>query len=151
MNTINALVDSTAAGGRAFVDALPPADLHDRTPAAFAAAAHESTSATYSFLPTQRVLDALGQAGFVPVGAAQARSRPDRRFAARHVIRLRRPYETVQLTDSIPEIVFINGHDGRTASQFPIGAVPGRVHQRSHHLDWRRSGLAVSSPERSLG
>jgi hypothetical protein len=121
MATIDALVDSTAARSSAFADALAPAELHDRTPAAFASAAHANTSPTYSFLPTRRVLEALGQAGFVPVGAAQTRTRADRRYAARHAIRLRRRYETVQLTDSIPEIVFINGHDGRTATQFRLG------------------------------
>ena len=121
MNTINALVDQSTASRSAFIQELTPTALQGRTPAAFADTAHPSTSPTYSFLPTQRVLDALALAGFVPVGAAQARSRPDRRFAARHVIRLRRRYETVQLTDSIPEIVFINGHDGRTASQFRLG------------------------------
>jgi Domain of unknown function (DUF932) len=116
MKTIDALVDSTTARGTAFVDALASKQLHDRTPAAFASAAHARTSPIYAFLPTQRVLEALGQAGFVPLGAAQTRTSADRRYAARHVIRLRRRYETVQLTDSIPEIVFINGHDGRTAT-----------------------------------
>jgi hypothetical protein len=121
MKTIDALVDSTTARDTAFLDALTGTELHDRTPAAFASAAHATTSPTYSFLPTQRVLGALGQAGFVPVGAAQTRTSAERRYAARHVIRLRRRYETVQLTDSIPEIVFINGHDGRTATQFRLG------------------------------
>jgi hypothetical protein len=121
MNSINALVDSTAAAETAFVHSLGSSEIHHRSPAAFADFPHPSTKPTYSFLPTQRVLDALQQAGFLPVGAAQARSRPDRRLAARHVIRLRRRYETVQLTDTIPEIIFINGHDGRTASQFRLG------------------------------
>jgi hypothetical protein len=103
MNTIDTLVDSTSAGTTAFVDALAPTQLHDRTPAAFASAAHATTSPTYSFLPTHRVIDALGHAGFVPVGAAQTRTSSERRYAARHVIRLRRRYETVQLADSIPE------------------------------------------------
>jgi hypothetical protein len=103
MKTIDALVDSTTARGTAFVDVLAPTKLHDRTPAAFASAAYATTSRTYSFLPTQRVLEALGHAGFVPVGSAQTKTSADRRYAARHVIRLRRRYETVQLTDSIPE------------------------------------------------
>lgn len=121
MTIIDNLVDRATAQDSAFVDALALPTLHDRTPAAFASSAAATTSSTYAFLPTQRVLDALGQAGFVPVGAAQGRSRPERREVARHVIRLRRRYETVQLTDSIPEIVFINGHDGRTAAQFRLG------------------------------
>jgi hypothetical protein len=145
MNTLDTLVDRTAIRGSAFVDALAPAELLDRTPAAFASAAHATTSPTYSFLPTERVLNALGQAGFVPVGAAQTRTSADRRYAARHVIRLRRRYETVQLTDSIPEIVFINGHDGRTA--ISVGPVPGGLHERPDRLDRCHPGVAVSPPE----
>jgi uncharacterized protein DUF932 len=34
------------------------------------------------------------------------------------VIRFRRRYETVTLRDCIPEIICLNGHDGRTALQF---------------------------------
>jgi hypothetical protein len=41
-------------------------------------------------------------------------------LSARHVIRCRRRYETVQLRDCIPEILFINAHDGRTATQFRL-------------------------------
>jgi hypothetical protein len=41
-------------------------------------------------------------------------------LSARHVIRFRRRYETVQLRDCLPEILFLNGHDGRTATQFRL-------------------------------
>jgi hypothetical protein len=40
---------------------------------------------------------------------------------ARHLIRLRRRYETVQLRDAIPEIVFLNSHDGTSAYQLRVG------------------------------
>jgi hypothetical protein len=34
---------------------------------------------------------------------------------ARHVVRLRRRVETVQLNDSVLEILFLNSHDGTSA------------------------------------
>jgi hypothetical protein len=34
---------------------------------------------------------------------------------ARHVVRLRRRFETVQLKDAVPEVVFFNSHDGTSA------------------------------------
>jgi len=42
------------------------------------------------------------------------------RLSARHVIRFRRRYEIVELRDCVPEILFLNGHDGRTATQFRL-------------------------------
>jgi len=37
------------------------------------------------------------------------------------VLRLRRRYETVQLRDAVPEIVFLNSHDGASAYQLRMG------------------------------
>jgi hypothetical protein len=54
------------------------------------------------------------QAGFVPVEARQTRARYGLSHA-RHVIRLRRRFETVQLKDAVPEVVFLNSHDGTSA------------------------------------
>jgi hypothetical protein len=87
----------------------------------FASAAHERTSAQYTFIPTEKVLDGLMGAAFVPVDARQARSRRASPQHGRHVVRLRRRYETVQLRDAIPEIVFLNSHDGTSAYQLRMG------------------------------
>ncbi len=75
----------------------------------------------YTFLSSERVIGALSRAGFVPVSAAQTRTRTTNPLSARHAIRFRRRYESVTLRDCIPEILFINGHDGRTATQFRLG------------------------------
>jgi hypothetical protein len=53
-------------------------------------------------------VDNLGDAGFIPVRAAQVRGRGDHMLSARHAIRFRRRYETVTLGDCTPEILFIN-------------------------------------------
>jgi hypothetical protein len=116
MNTIESLVESAEAPSSAFTQTLAKSDIQSRTPAALAATADPRTSPSYAFLSSERVIHALSEAGFVPVSAAQARARTSSLLSARHVIRFRRRYETVQLRDCLPEILFLNGHDGRTAT-----------------------------------
>jgi hypothetical protein len=120
MNTIESLIDTAHAPGSAFARSLERSDIQVCTPAALAAEADPRTSPTYTFLSSERVIQALANAGFVPVSAAQTRSRKSNPLSARHCIRFRRRYETVELRDCIPEILFLNGHDGRTSTQFRI-------------------------------
>ena len=104
----------------AFQTVLTGDVLRARVPAIYAPGAHERTSSSYTFISTQRVLDALGSVGFVPVEARQA-ARAKSPLHARHLIRLRRRCETVQLRDSIPEVLFLNSHDGTSAYQLRVG------------------------------
>jgi hypothetical protein len=104
-----------------FNSALSLETVRQRAPAAFAASAHSRTSARYTFIPTERVLAGLMQAGFVAVVARQAQTRSASTLHARHVVRLRRRFETVQLKDSVPEVVFLNSHDGSSAYQLRMG------------------------------
>jgi len=104
----------------AFSGSLTLDDVRRRAPAVFAESAHERTSSTYTFVPTDRVLTGLMQAGFVPVEARQTRARYGLSHA-RHVVRLRRRFETVQLRDAVPEVVFLNSHDGTSAYQLRVG------------------------------
>src|SRR5690606_28726686 len=55
------------------------------------------------------------------VEVRQARTRTRSPLHARHLIRLRRRFESVALRDSIPEILFLNAHDGTTAYQLRVG------------------------------
>ncbi len=110
-----------ASTANAFSGSLSMDTLRERVPAVFAPAAHESLSPKYTFIPTERVLAGLMSAGFVPVEARQAISRRGSPVHARHILRLRRRYETVQLRDSVPEIVFLNSHDGSSAYQLRMG------------------------------
>jgi hypothetical protein len=120
MNAVQTLLDASDAPHTAFVTPLEAGDIRNRTPAALAETADPRTSAHYVFLSSERVIRALGNAGFVPVSAAQTRSRSLNTLSARHVIRFRRRYETVQLRDCIPEILFLNSHDARTSTQFRL-------------------------------
>jgi hypothetical protein len=103
--------------------------LRVKAPAVFAASAHEATSRTYAFLSTKKLLDALLQAGFLPVAAEQSGTRVKSALHARHVIRLRRRLETIELADGFPELVLLNSHDGTSAYQLRLGIY--RVHCRN--------------------
>ncbi|MEO8316676.1 MAG: DUF932 domain-containing protein, partial [Pseudomonadota bacterium] len=105
----------------AFTESLSLDALRACVPAVFAPAAHESRSPRYTFIPTERVLSGLMNAGFVPVDARQAQSRRGSLVHARHILRLRRRFETIKLKDAIPEIVFLNSHDGTSAYQLRMG------------------------------
>ena len=119
MNTHSNLSFSPAAS--AFQGALSIEQVRERAPAVFAPSPHHSRSARYTFIPTERVLTGLVNAGFMPVDARQTHARRASPVHARHVLRLRRRFETVQLKDSIPEVVFLNSHDGTSAYQLRMG------------------------------
>jgi len=95
--------------------------IRQQAPAVFAPSADEHRSLKYTFIPTERVLTGLMQAGFVPVEARQTQSRSASPLHARHVVRLRRRFETVELRQAVPEIVFLNSHDGSSAYQIRVG------------------------------
>jgi len=92
-------------------------EVRQRAPAVFAPTAHEDLSVKYTFVPSARVLTGLMNAGFVPVDARQARTYRASPVHAQHAVRLRRRYETISLRDSVPEILFLNSHDGGSAYQ----------------------------------
>ena len=115
---LNASFDSRS---NAFSPSLSLESVREKAPAVFAASPHERTSPKYTFIPTERVLSGLIQAGLVPVDARQTKARRASVLHARHVVRLRRRLETVQLKDSVPEVVFLNSHDGTSAYRFMAG------------------------------
>jgi hypothetical protein len=120
MSTIQQLIDTAEGPHSALAAPLTRWQIEGKTPAALARSADPRTSPTYTFLSSDGVIQAMQVAGFVPVSAAQTRTRKANPLSARHVIRFRRRYESVTLRDCIPEILFLNGHDGRTATQFRL-------------------------------
>jgi hypothetical protein len=119
MNATTAL--SFASHANAFEQGLSLDAVRLRAPAVFASSPHERMSAKYTFIPTERVLNGLMQAGFVPMEARQTHARRASPLHARHVVRLRRRFETVQLKDAVPEVIFLNSHDGTSAYQLRMG------------------------------
>ena len=117
---MNTLVLNQPSHSSAFLAPLSMEALRQRVPAAFADSAHESRSSAYTFISTATVADALSVAGFYPVEARQA-LRARSALHARHLIRFRRRLETVELRDAVPEILFLNSHDGTSAYQLRVG------------------------------
>jgi len=103
---------------------LSPQELARSAPAAFAEGAATCTGAKYVFISTRDIVDALGEAGFVPTLAVQTRSRgrdADRAGHALHMLRFQPVVQSLSLDDVLGEIVLINSHDGRSAYQLRAG------------------------------
>ena len=96
--------------------------LRRQLPSAFAAAAHDSRSERYAFIPTCVVLEGLGREGFLPFAAMQQGRGVEKREHTRHLIRFRHPaLAAVALGDVIPEIVLVNSHDGTSSYRLMAG------------------------------
>lgn len=92
-------------------------------PSIFAAAAHESRSARYTYIPTIDVLGALRREGFEPFFAGQSNARDvSRREFTRHMLRMRHTSLVARnVGDEIPEITIVNAHDGSSSYQMIAG------------------------------
>lgn len=112
---------SFASHASAFDRGLTLETVRQRAPAVFASSHHDALSPRYAFIPTEKVLTGLMNVGFVPVDARQNQTRRASPLHACHLIRLRRRFETVQLTDSVIELVLLNSHDGSSRYEFRIG------------------------------
>jgi hypothetical protein len=119
MNATSVL--SSFSYANAFDRGLSLEAVRARAPAVFAACPDERLSARYAFVPSERVLTGLMSAGFLPVDARQASTRRASALHARHVVRLRPRFDTVQLKDSVAEVVFLNSHDGSSAYVLRMG------------------------------
>ena len=116
-----ATISDQSKYGSAFDTVISSDALRARAPAAYASSAHERTSKFYKFISTEKVVSALGNAGFQPVEARQATPRKSTPEHARHLIRFRRRLETVALKEAVPEIWFLNSHDGSSAYNLRVG------------------------------
>lgn len=82
--------------------------------------AKETVSSKYSFIPTNRILNTLKEAGWIPVKAQESRVRKqDKQGFQKHLVRLQNINHRIstgelQLTSSglIPEILLSSAHDG---------------------------------------
>jgi hypothetical protein len=97
--------------------ALSNDQLFQLAPSAFAEGKHESRTERYSYIPTIRVVEALRNEGFMPVAAAQGRSKIEGKAAfTKHMIRFRREVDLdVNETRGVPETVLVNSHDGTSS------------------------------------
>src|SRR5487761_312109 len=105
----------------AFTDGLSLIDLHHSVPAAFADRAFSATRASYIFISTAQLANALLEAGFEATHDRQVNARGERAGFAKHMIRFRHVRESVTLVDAVPEVILINSHDASSAYELRAG------------------------------
>lgn len=89
-------------------------------PSIFAAAAHDSRSSRYAYVPTIELLNGLKREGFEPFMVAQAKTRKaDRHEFTKHLIRLRHASQITAPESN--EILITNSHDGSSSVQLLSG------------------------------
>lgn len=92
-------------------------------PSIFAETPWQAVSDRYAFIPTIQVVEKLRSEGFIAVKAQQSLTRiPGKGDFTKHLIRFRRPSQTMQqVGDTIPEIVLINSHDRTSSYEMSAG------------------------------
>lgn len=99
--------------------------LKKEAPSVFATQPWNQCSENYKFVPTIDVVNALTAKGFVPMKAAQSRTRiPGKADFTRHIIRFRHQDLSgvvAKAGDHVPEIVLMNSHDRSSAYKIMLG------------------------------
>lgn len=108
------------------VEAMTNDDLRRVAPSIFATAPSDKVSDKYAFIPTTRVLETLQKEGWTPVNANQAKCKTvEGRDFVKHVIRFRKAdmldAQINGFSDSVPELVLTNAHNGSAAFNFMLG------------------------------
>jgi hypothetical protein len=85
-------------------------------------ATHKGMSGKYDFIPTIQVIDKMRSEGLMPVKAMQAKTRIEGKGDyTRHIIRFRSDRLAWNVSDSVPEIVLVNSHDGSSSYNLSAG------------------------------
>ena len=99
--------------------------LREICPLAFASEpTNPDVSKKYLFVNTETVIDDLGKLGWLPVQAAQRKSRGNGTIFSKHMVSFQNP--NIKITgkdgdDSFPRIIMTNSHDGMQAFKFSVG------------------------------
>ena len=96
--------------------------LRAYAPSIFAVQPIAGVSQNYSFLPTVQAVDAMRQAGWVPVWASEQRVRLETREGfQKHMIRFQRADQVGKYVEYLPEVCLVNSHDRSSAYQLHDG------------------------------
>lgn len=97
-------------------------NLQKIAPSVFATEPWDGVSDSYKFVSTIDMLDMLADEGFLPVLAAQSKTRIEgRRDFVRHMVKLRRAEDVDSMLPEVPEFVFRNAHDRGSAMKLNGG------------------------------
>lgn len=116
---------STSSSHYANTPALSMDRVRQLAPSIFAVSQRDTLSDRYTMIPTSAILEGLIGEGFLPVQAAQHRTRlADRKEHAKHMIRMRHSdhiHAPAVVDAVVPEIVILNSHDGSSSYQIHAG------------------------------
>lgn len=98
---------------------LTTQELKAAAPAAFARSHHMSDR--YSMIRTDKVISALSDVGYVPVQAQQDAPRRRPITQVTHRIVLRHQDNIATVGDTVPQIMLVNSHNGRTMMRLFAG------------------------------
>src|SRR5689334_17528359 len=102
--------------------ALSEQTLRAQAPSIFASGPMQGVSSRYTFVPTARIVDGLGEHGWVPVDVEEQRIRKEsRRGFQKHMLRFRRAEQMATLDEWNVELVLLNSHDCGCAYQLHAG------------------------------
>lgn len=99
--------------------------IKEQAPLVFAdAPTNPAVSKKYLFADTETIIDDLEKLGWLPVQAAQRKSRGGSTIFSKHMVSFQNP--DIKITsqdgdDAFPRIILTNSHDGRQAFQFNVG------------------------------
>ena len=97
-------------------------DIRSLAPAAFAGDKAVGLSDRYTFISTERVIDALAEQGWFPVTAQQSKNRRIKdpgHFT--HAVTFRQPHVELAINGVCPEVVLLNDHRGRRPAELLAG------------------------------
>src|ERR1041385_7095943 len=98
--------------------ALNQETLRAQAPSIFASGPMQGVSSRYTFVPTARIVDGLGEQDWVPVEVEEQRIRNEaRRGFQKHLLRFRRSEQMETLDEWNVELVLLNSHDRGCAYQ----------------------------------
>ncbi len=96
--------------------------LRRQAPSIYASGPMLGVSSRYTFVPTARIVDGLGEHGWVPVTVEEQRIRNEaRRGFQKHMIRFRLAVQMDTLDEWNVELVLLNSHDKGCAYQLHAG------------------------------
>jgi hypothetical protein len=98
-------------------------DLRRIVPAAFAVMPSENVSSRYSFISTEKLIDAMADRGWAPVGGSQQRSRkPENRMTATHSVIFEKIGQAfTKVGGLVGRVMLFNNHAGRMARKLLAG------------------------------
>lgn len=106
-----------------YMNTLSNEQMMKAAPSIFARQAYEKTSDSYKFISTADMMFYLDELGWKAREVKQTRClSEDRKEFTKHIVRFRQVSSPLPMVgDSVPELVLLNSHDGKSSYQFYAG------------------------------